>query len=997
MTNKPTPKSCKFCEGEGLSILPLRYSVLGSDDPKTLAQLPDLSTSPLLFQQSQYERRCFGNGFQPLNNTWQKLQNEKRIREERAPKRIAPEQPIPEEQHRKTVAYAIRPLRHGVFYVLLNHVREGESMKYWLAYAVTHNGYLYAFNPEIDPFPGTPEFTCDPREHGIKASVIRIPEAEKVEQAWLFFSPDPLTKKRLDELLENPDPNLMQTFFPSAWVTGDHEQEGTIDAADLGNWVAEMKVAPSLQAVQMFYGGLFPTFMRALDKKMPGEKALRDEKLPQHRARLADIGKFLNEKGENGKQKGLAFVLNDAIGITQELNTIREDAFAEMNAWLDIHEYAPTAGEGVQAPPVSNAHKLRVLEHLDALQEAANEAAEKTRKKEENNAEIKEINQKIRALPSSGERTTKQAREITRLEDRREFLETENAEIEKTVWAMMTQNLDIAYTESFRTRYNEILARQNAALERCGGDHINWLTSQALQNACALYDKNDPVSGLAFFDQTGKAMEGIVHTDEGVELLQGWLLEGSPTDPGNIALRALCYNQSSAEKAAAKAFADFAKTPNEFFTHGILHPIDWFYKIGLGLFKHVAKETDRVVKMLQEIPRGESISPNATWLKNHPFWGAGLNFFANTTGRALSFPMRGLEKRMAVKVLLFTASTLGEKIIKDVLGPDYKKGNTLSPAQEGFAQNVNKTASVVVIGGGLKRFEHIVSPADGDLVRVRMAGILLLFEAVTSIYRAKHYYENGDEDKGAFLMLVASVFGSVGAAAELYANTYRVVTKAEISRAVNAETAKKIVERARVSYGATKTVVAGFSTTAGIFGAYFDFSGSAEAWEKNDAWLAGLLGVRGIAQSVTAISGFITAYGDTEAFFLMLKQRTRYAAPATILGWVAQGAKWANGAKLIAYRVGAMAGWIGLLLTIGVMVYDYRRTQTELTRWCARSCFRKYDLLPGLSDVFSKKAPIYNTADEEIEELAKAINLTFVDKSKKASTDVTSDLSSGGA
>jgi hypothetical protein len=410
----------------------------------------------------------------------------------------------------------------------------------------------------------------------------------------------------------------------------------------------------------------------------------------------------------------------------------------------------------------------------------------------------------------------------------------------------------------------------------------------------------------------------------------------------------------------------------------MLHPTDWFYKIGLGVFKGVAKETDRVIKMLQETPRGASVSPNVTWLKNHPFWGAGLSFFANTTGRAVSFPMRKLEKRLVLNVLLFTASTLGEKVIKDGLAPE---------------DHVKRTANAVVVGGGLERFQKITGPTDGDFVRVRMAGILLLFEAITGIYRLQQYVS---EDEGSKLMLAASVSGCVGAAAELYANQYRVVTKVEISRTVNAETAKKIVERARVSYGAAKTVVAGFSTAAGIFGAYFDFSGTVEAWKKNDAWLAGLLAARGIAQSVTVVSGFITAYGDTEAFFLALKQGTRRVIPSTLLGWVAQGAKWANGAKLIAYRVGAMAGWIGLLLTIGILVYDYRRGENELTRWCARSCFRKYSLLSDLSDLFSKMAPIYVTSDEEIRELAKAIDLTFVDKSKKASTDVTYGHSDGG-
>ena len=802
----------------------------------------------------------------------------------------------------------------------------------------------------------------------------------------------------------------MRTFSPSAWLKGEHWQQDTISAADIGNWVAEMKVAPSLQAVRMFYGGLFPTFIRALQEKMPGEKELRDKYLPEHRARLADIENFLKgDEGKEGKEgkvqaegnKGLAFVLNDAIGITQELNAIREDAFAELHAWLDIHEYAPRAIQSLQCPPVSNEHKVKTLFQINWLKSTVQATITESKKKKyeegigrsnpftnkQGDERIRDIDHSISVRHGwtglSKEEAWEMTLEIEKLQDEKDAILKEKAETIESLWSAMTRHLDIGYTETFHDQYYGILTRLHAVLDDRGDDHIAWVESQALQDAYALYDKEDPGSGAAFFDQTGKALEGMANTSAGAKLLEDWLENGNPKDPRNLLLRGLCCNQRSVEEAAAKGFADFAKAPDKYFRHETLHPIDWFYKIGLGVFKDLAKETDRVVKMLQEVPRDASVPPNVTWLKNHPFWGAGLGLIAQSTARAVSFQMRQSEKRIAQKVLLFTAATLGEGTIKAVFGPAYETDARLSNLQQGFVDKVKKTADVVVIEGGLKRFEHIVRPADGDWIRVRMAGIVLAFEAVTLMYRAQQFDR---KDTKTILMLSASAFACVAAGAELYANRYRVVTRVEISQAVDADAAKKIVERARVSYGAAKSVVAGFSTVAGGIGAYLDYTGAAEAGNKGDAWLAGLLAARGAAQTVMTIAGSIASYGDTEAFFLSLKQGTRRVIPSTLLGWLAQGAKWANGAKVIAYRVGAMAGWIGILLTIGILVYDYRRGENKLTEWCARSCFRKFG-----------RTPAYATPEKEAEALIEAINLTFSDESKEADTVVPYGHSSGGA
>ena len=96
-------KDCKFCDKQGLLILPLRYAAVVGDGANS--QLPALPTT-------------LGKGVSDLALTH--------------------------------AQYAPRLLREGYLYVLV--VRDG--IKSWQGYAVTEEAYLYRF--EVDQPPAAP-------------------------------------------------------------------------------------------------------------------------------------------------------------------------------------------------------------------------------------------------------------------------------------------------------------------------------------------------------------------------------------------------------------------------------------------------------------------------------------------------------------------------------------------------------------------------------------------------------------------------------------------------------------------------------------------------------------------------------------------------------------------------------------------------------------------------------------------------------------------------
>ncbi len=96
------------------------------------------------------------------------------------------------ELHHRSIQTALRILRHGYVYVLLDR-------EIWHAYQVTPEGYLRQFNPfsmpRAKPEPLAP--LCVEAGHDLRAAFINVDTATH-KQAWIAFSQDPWPKATLD-------------------------------------------------------------------------------------------------------------------------------------------------------------------------------------------------------------------------------------------------------------------------------------------------------------------------------------------------------------------------------------------------------------------------------------------------------------------------------------------------------------------------------------------------------------------------------------------------------------------------------------------------------------------------------------------------------------------------------------------------------------------------------------------------------------------------------
>jgi hypothetical protein len=284
-------KDCKFCEKNGLLWLPLRYSVVGSDYPTAFDRLPEIGGKKL------------GKGVVDIKLTDPKSK------------------------------YAVRLLRPGYLYLLLDHM----GVRYWRAYQVLDDAYLYEFDvdnpPKIEP-----QFSCDPFLCGVNASVVSIPDPRNVKKMFALFTHAPLTKAKLSEYRANADAyareGKMQTFSPADWLNGDTEQLHSLLGAELLTTIAEYR---------LFTEPGNPASPHARPFATPLSQALNEQMIPATRDAYGEA--IPNEKGVYGGRMGAlqdlikrngyaAFVLYDHIGITQELNDFRNDAFSPIDTFM---------------------------------------------------------------------------------------------------------------------------------------------------------------------------------------------------------------------------------------------------------------------------------------------------------------------------------------------------------------------------------------------------------------------------------------------------------------------------------------------------------------------------------------------------------------------------------------------------------------------------------------------------------------------------------------
>lgn len=522
-------KNCKFCDKDGTAwVYPLNYAVAVSGTPSDLAALPALDGT-------------LGAGVTDIALS-------------------------------ANARYVVRRPRQGFIYVLI----ERFGYRYWRSYMVLEDSFLYEFAAEQPPTAPV-EFTCERNACGVGASVIGIEKVSTVDNVWMMFVPTAMTKAKLDEYRSNApsyaSKGKMRYFDAKGWVAGSRAQPHTLKPEQLMS-----------KAVEFI---LFRQHKEALTS--PLGLAMTRQLFPAPSDAYA--GTPANPDGsENGflgvlakklaKQEAAVLVLDDHIGITQELNDFR-------NAPLEGLEHYLAATDEYGA---SNQQRLQVYEAIQevkaglhsgivndrqeflALHQASSDQFFERRRSQASSLRAQGRFADAAAIESDVDRGLR-----ARASNYRAEMEQAKAGAAQKWKDKYESRLDLKEMSTF---YAALNSRSKAAFEagaKRADDHLKWFESDRLVKAFDAFDKPDlstldkakMSAGYNFAMESALCSFGLSSCKLGEDKIDAWI-NAPQAERKNLYMRGLYHNSDELIAAAKQAFIDIkAATEPEEFASGI--------------------------------------------------------------------------------------------------------------------------------------------------------------------------------------------------------------------------------------------------------------------------------------------------------------------------------------------------------------------------------------------------------------------------------------------
>ncbi|SDI07043.1 T6SS effector BTH_I2691 family protein [Janthinobacterium sp. YR213] len=494
-------KDCKFCDKNGLFILPLRYAaVVGEGAANHVPALPGK----------------LGDKVKHIT-----LEN---------------------------ASYAPRLLRAGFLYVLIKR----SGLLYWEGYFADDDAFLSKF-PVDSPPSAAVNFSCDRTTCGINASLIAIDKIEFVEKIYLLFTPTAMTRERLDAYAANAEASVkkgqMQVFLPKEWAAGSTEQPHSLKPEELGKYVPEAVLARQYQnACKSPLGKILmqQLYMASCD----AYEGVANLPLATPGGR---IGK-LEEKMV--ATQAAAFAVFDPIGITQELNDFRNAALEPLENFLEQVDKEKVSNrrkmdvmvgiDDVKDCVIKYGVEIRKknLDDMDsrALPDINKNNAEMLRKLNRvKEAEI--IEERIRKTSEARERRREQLLAGSEQDARDKF--------EKKYESLIS----VSEIDLLRKALDKLSKEAEATSRKRTVDHVKWVMSTELVEAFDSYDEENISSGFCFNFEYSRCVFGMFSGKENEPVLKNWM-DVNSIERKNLYMRSNFYNHKSLYDAAEKAFKD---------------------------------------------------------------------------------------------------------------------------------------------------------------------------------------------------------------------------------------------------------------------------------------------------------------------------------------------------------------------------------------------------------------------------------------------------------
>ena len=917
MINK---EDCKFCNKKGLLWLPLRYSAVVADKRGDLDSLPDLGGT-------------LGKGVTDLALT-----------------------------HAR---YGVRLLRPGYLYVLI----ERKGIKYWTAYKVIEDAFLYQFEPEQPP-QVTPEFSCKRTVCGADASMVGIPNAREVKKIWSLFTPSVMTKAKLAEYKKNADAyaahGKMQTFSPAAWLDGSTDQPHSLQAPELPEKVVEYILYRKTEHVRQHPLGvamqtqLFPAISAAyVGGLAPNAKGVDKS---DHDGRLSALFNSIKKSGY------AALALWDHIGVAQELNDFRNAPLEGLESYLmATDEYGASNQQRLQVyeaiQEIKTGFEHGIVQSTQDFVGQHQHGSDQWFNRQRNVARTLRAQGRI-ADAETVEKDVEESLKARAINYRKAIEESKAGGAEK--WQRKYgSRLDGKEMKAFKDKLD---SHTTAAFEKANqraDDHLKWFLAERLLNAFDVYDQQSRMAGFDFAVESAICSFGLSGCKVGEAKIDEWV-QASVIDRNNLYMRGYYQNQQDIIDAAKQAYADIKAEASKV-TEASEITAATMIKATKGLvsaFKSTDSAFDEWVRNQgnQEYSK-KWVAPSMMSKASGQKYGVEVVLFHKVSEITRTVFRKGLgtsvDKVLVARLSGVLYARLGSvaeklrydelmlKIDKNKLAEGYKgrsaernselagrkvEGKAGASVQKDLAPSLDDLVADAQQKNKVKiKLDELVgnsSPPTNNYHHVRIGAVLACIELIGLGEKVA----NNKWDTKSMIGIAGSVMAVGSVVLDTFYSGAKSIREISPYKGVNA-----INKSADIVRGGFKLGAGVLSTGAGLCGAILDWG---KLDSEKDSTLRMIYALRAATGFISASLTILAAFSYSESLLNHLSKG--YAQHQLRYKLLIKGALLAG---RIALRVRllvwvARLNWVGLALTVAEIGYLLWKDD-DLQNWCEKSVFRQ--------------------------------------------------------
>ncbi|WP_411852597.1 T6SS effector BTH_I2691 family protein [Stenotrophomonas sp. LGBM10] len=871
--------NCRNCDKAGLLVHPFRYSAFCSDDASVLGMVPALRPST-------------GAALPEL----------------------------------RTARYALRMMREGYLYVVLKR----DGITHLDSYYVRPSGRLMRFRGE-PPDRKTSAMACARMAASANALMVAIEAPEEVAMSYWLFTPDPLSSAKEAELVDQAEllaaQGILQTFSPRQWVAQQGSQEFALSVLTIRAFVLEYLAIGEIAALAALQAPIvaaldeqaFPALCDPLDPPLPprfhaaGGGAIYSSALQQSLPVLREAATVLHASG------GVGIALQDAIGITQELNAWRNramegvepwmrqrDAHGRDNAWkyLAAHQYAQIR-EGVLSKRIRLAR--------DDAADRANAPYDKV----EEDLKTAEVGGGM-VDPGPMLEIVAIARDSDPFGARRRAVE-QAERLAKERFDRAEAQLDGTQT-TILEEFKAIAAPCEQKMRERAPDHLAWLCSPMLTLALRSYDQHDLVRGWAFAVQVGIAMTGMEADDGSRLVLDDWWKTLAVVDPasqgieeGNLAWRVYALNhlplaqelvgalEAAKTDVPATDVWGIAAAGNE----AVIRVLDMFDKANAALR---ACENAGQVAWFKRSLLGTVMSWYAQW--GRVLYKTSLPAAADRV--QMNLMIRALQLRMGDYARNYPVAEFHARST-DSVKTSYWRGQ--------FSRFVRV---------GVER--EMAKGREGGVYQGRALMLATLFESLNLMIKGRNLLGDVPTARQGAELIASGLTLSGGVLVILEEGSTWIKG--------NFKPGSQVAAYSEVWGGRLGLYGGLLVATAGLIGTVLDRNSFEEYMKRDRMGLATAYGVRAFTIATGSVVASTTSFAGAAPYLRTLMLRSQFSGYRYILK-IASGLS----SRLLAKKVlmlmlriwGARLGWAAAAATIVIIILD----PDDLENWCDKSIFRK--------------------------------------------------------